>query len=204
MSPIRLYPVTGRRGLREFFAAGDRIYAGDRRWVPPIRQQVRRWWRDGVRLFVLRDRAGQPVGRTTMHADDRFDAKLGRRHQLFGLTEFANPAAGEVLFEAIATAGRQSGCQALFGPVGLLPNQSGGVITSGFDQRGSIDSGYNPPYYPAAYERSASPAGSRPTPGSARCRRRRCGRATRYRTGYGSTAATPAGWTSNWSCCAGC
>lgn len=151
---MRLEPVMGRRGLREFFAVTDRIYAGNPRWVPPIRQQVRGWWRDGVRLFVLRDRQGRPVARTTLHTDDAFDAKLGQRHQLFGLTEFASFAAAEALFDAVETAGRQAGRQAVFGPVSLLPNQSGGVITAGYEERGFIDSAYNPDFYPAAYERA--------------------------------------------------
>lgn len=150
---MRLDPVTGRSGLRDFFAVAERIYAGNPRWVPPIRAQVRRWWRDGVRLFVLRDDAGRPVARTTMHTDDAFDAKLGRRCQLFGLAEFVDFRAAEALFDAIADAGRQAHRDALFGPVGLLPNQAGGVITSGFEDRGFIDSAYNPDWYPAAYER---------------------------------------------------
>ena len=151
---MRLEPVTGRSGLRDFFAVADRIYAGNPRWVPPIRAQVRRWWRDGVRLFVLRDGAGRLVGRTTMHADDAFDAKLGQRCQLFGLTEFVDFRAAEALFDAIAQAGRQARRDTLFGPVALLPNQAGGVITAGFEGRGFIDSAYNPDFYPAAYERS--------------------------------------------------
>ena len=35
----------------------------------------------------------------------------------------------------------------------LLPNQTGGVITSGFTERGFVDSAWNPAYYPATYER---------------------------------------------------
>jgi hypothetical protein len=150
---MNLEPVTGRSGVRDFFAVADRIYDGNPRWVPPIRAQVRRWWRDGVRLFVLRDRDGRLVGRTTMHTDDAFDAKLGRRCQLFGLTEFVDFRAAEALFDAIAEAGRQTHRDAMFGPVALLPNQAGGVITSGYEERGFIDSAYNPDFYPAAYER---------------------------------------------------
>ncbi|WBB71259.1 hypothetical protein O7602_15975 [Micromonospora sp. WMMD1128] len=150
MSGHRFERVTDRRGLREFLALTDRLYAGERRYVPTPRQQIRRWWRDGVPLFVLRDAAGAVVGRTTLHTDADLDAKLGRRCQLFGLTEFTAPAAGP-LFDAIdahAAADRDL----LFGPVALLPNQAGGVITSGFDDRGFVDSAWNPPRYPAAYE----------------------------------------------------
>ncbi|MEE6258032.1 GNAT family N-acetyltransferase [Plantactinospora sonchi] len=148
----RLERVVDRRGLRDFLALTDRLYADEPRFVPPLRQQVRRWWRDGVPMYVLRDDTGLVVARTTLHTDPAFDARLGRRCQLFGLTEFTETAA-EPLFEAVSAAGRAAGDRdLLFGPVALLPNQSGGVITSGYADRGFIDSAYNPPRYVAAYE----------------------------------------------------
>ncbi|MEU6715648.1 hypothetical protein ABZ897_29650 [Nonomuraea sp. NPDC046802] len=146
----RLQPVETRRDLREFLALTDRIYAGEPRFVPPLHAQVRRWFREGVRLCLLR-REGRVVGRTTLHTDAALEAKLGATAQLFGLTEFAEEAAEE-LFDGIRAAGHAAGKEALFGPVSLLPNQAGGVITSGFRERGFVDSAWNHPYYPAAYE----------------------------------------------------
>lgn len=146
--------VAGTGELREFLALTDRLYRGDPRFVPPLRQQVRDWWREGVRLYVLRDNAGKVVARTSLHTDADLDAKLGRPLQLFGLTEFAeDEGVAAELLAAIETAGRRAGREAVFGPVSLLPNQSGGVITSGFAERGFADSAWNPPFYPQAYER---------------------------------------------------
>ncbi|MGA4987224.1 hypothetical protein [Nonomuraea bangladeshensis] len=145
--------VTSRAGLRDFLSLTDRLHApgdGPPRFVPPLHAQVRAWMRQGVALYVLR-RAGRVVARTTLHTDAAFDAKLGERLQLFGLTEFTEDAAEE-LFDAVCEAGRADGRRTAFGPVSLLPNQAGGVITSGFAERGFIDSAWNPPYYPAAYE----------------------------------------------------
>ncbi|MGH3391352.1 MAG: hypothetical protein ACRDOO_20985 [Actinomadura sp.] len=154
---FRLEPVTGRRGLRDFCAVTDRVYRGDPRHIPMLRQQIRGLFRGavpGVRLYVLRDAAGTAVARTTLHTDAAFDAKLGRELQLFGCTEFADgDGVSEALFDAICAAGTAAGKAGVFGPVSLLPNQSGGVITSGHDDRGFIDSAWNHPYYPAAYER---------------------------------------------------
>ncbi|MEV0164301.1 hypothetical protein [Nonomuraea fuscirosea] len=147
MSPGSLSRVETRRDLRDFLALTDRLYAGDERFVPPLHATVRAWRRRGVPLYVLR-RGGRVVARTTLHTDAALDARLGRATQLFGLTEFAEEAAEE-LFDGIAAA---AGGRPLFGPVSLLPNQAGGVITSGFAERGFIDSAWNPPYYPAAYE----------------------------------------------------
>ncbi|WP_188197414.1 hypothetical protein [Nonomuraea sp. SYSU D8015] len=142
--------VGSRRGLREFLTLTDRLYRGEPRFVPPLHAQVRTWFRQGVPMYVLR-RRGQVVARTTLHTDAALDAELGRPAQLFGLTEFAEGAAEE-LFDAVCAAGRAAGRQTAFGPVSLLPNQAGGVITSGFGERGFIDSAWNHPYYPVAYE----------------------------------------------------
>jgi len=154
---VKLTRVADRRDLRDFLALTERIYGRDPRHVPPLRQQIRRWFRGevpGVRLYVMRNDSGETVARTTLHADPAFDAKLGRPLQLFGLTEFADGGGvAEELFDAICAAGRASGKAAAFGPAALLPNQSGGVITSGFDSRGFIDSAWNHEYYPAAYEK---------------------------------------------------
>ncbi|MBB6351059.1 hypothetical protein ACWGH8_03855 [Nonomuraea muscovyensis] len=147
---MTLQPVETRRDLRDFLVLTDQLYAGEPRYIPPLHAQVRAWWKGGVRLSVLR-RRGQVVARTTLHTDAALDARLGRATQLFGLTEFAEDAAGE-LFDGIQAAAREGGRQAVFGPVSLLPNQAGGVITSGFEERGFIDSAWNRPSYPAAYE----------------------------------------------------
>jgi hypothetical protein len=154
---VNLTPVAGRRELRDFLALTDTVYGRDPRHVPALRQQIRGWQRGavpGVRLYLLRDARGRAVARTTLHADPAFDAKLGRPLQIFGLTEFTGgDGVAKALFDAICAAGRAAGKAAAFGPVALLPNQSGGVITSGFGDRGFIDSAWNHDYYPAAYEK---------------------------------------------------
>jgi hypothetical protein len=101
-------------------------------------------------LYVVRDGTGRVVGRTSVHRDAAFDAKAGPR-QLFGHTEFVDDDA--VFGALLAAATDRAEGRALFGPVALLPNQTGGVITSGFAERGFVDSAWNPDYYPAMYER---------------------------------------------------
>jgi len=148
---VHISAVTDRAGLRDFCDLPLRLHPADR-YVPLAEQVIAQWWRgDSVELFLARDAAGTAVGRTILHRNATFDAKLGRRHQLFGLTEFRDDETGAALFDLAADRGR--GTEALFGPVGLLPNQTGGVITSGFDERGFIDSAWNPDHYPGTYER---------------------------------------------------
>jgi hypothetical protein len=145
---VRVEPVTGKADLRAFCELPLRLHPRDR--YVPLADSVIAGFKD-VELFLARDDAGAVVGRTCLHRSAKFDAKLGRRHQLFGLTEFASAEVAGALFDLAAARGRDT--EALFGPVGLLPNQTGGVITSGFEERGFIDSAWNPASYPLAYER---------------------------------------------------
>ncbi|MCW2950385.1 MAG: hypothetical protein JWN41_1398 [Thermoleophilia bacterium] len=133
--------------------------------MPPIQQQLSDLVHgkgpyagrtfDDVALWIVRDDVGRVVARTTTHHSAKFDDKVGRAVQLFGHTEFeSDQAAQNVLFDHVDAVGRAAGRAATFGPAGLLPNQSGGVITSGFDERGFIDSAWNPAWYPTAYEKA--------------------------------------------------
>lgn len=164
MPDYTLERVTGGRPLREFIAfASDlaRRNGGEGRYVPPIRQQLADfaagkgpYTRQGeVELSVVRDVRGIVVARTSMHTNKKFDDKLGQRVQLFGFTEFErDEALFAFLVAELQRRANENGRSTLFGPAGLLPNQAGGVITSGFDERGFVDSAWNPAYYPDYYE----------------------------------------------------
>ncbi len=150
--------VTSDEQLAEFIALPARLH-GRGRYVPTLEPTIRGWYAGEhaqaaygpVRLHLVRNPLGEVVGRTLLHHNPAFDDKLGADVQLFGLTEFADASVLARLVGEIETQARSAGRDALLGPVGLLPNQTGGVITSGFDERGFVDSPWNPPTYPAAY-----------------------------------------------------
>ncbi|MCX5064786.1 hypothetical protein OOJ91_02730 [Micromonospora lupini] len=145
---MRLDPVQSRADLRAFVDFPLRLHPTDR-YVPLVSSVIAAH-RGAAELFVVRDRRGEVVGRTSMHRSAAFDAKVGPR-QLFGHTEFVDD---DAVFAAIMDAvGSRADGRHLFGPVALLPNQTGGVITSGFADRGFVDSAWNPAYYPDMYER---------------------------------------------------
>ncbi len=145
---MKALPVRTRADLRDFCELPLRLHPRDR-YVPLPAPVIARHRRTAA-LYLVRDDRGRVVGRTSTHRDAALDAKLGPR-QLFGHTEFADD---EAVFAALLDAVRgHAGGRALFGPVALLPNQTGGVITSGFAARGFVDSAWNPAYYPAMYER---------------------------------------------------
>ncbi|MGW4498288.1 hypothetical protein ACWENR_06675 [Micromonospora sp. NPDC004336] len=145
---MRVTPVRSRADLRAFVDFPLRLHPTDR--YVPLLSSVIAAHRRTAELFLVRDARGAVVGRTSVHRSAAFDARVGPR-QLFGHTEFVDD---DAVFAAILdTVEARSDGRPLFGPVALLPNQTGGVITSGFAERGFVDSAWNPAYYPTTYER---------------------------------------------------
>ena len=158
---IEVRPVESGRDLRAWCALTERIYDDVPGFIPPIRQQLRDFHagtspylgrEDIVFLGVFRN--GELVGRTTAHRHRKLDERLGAPHQLFGFTEFVDdPDVFAAIADELTVRAREAGATRMLGPVNLLPNQSGGVVTRGFDERGFVDGAYSRPYYAATYER---------------------------------------------------
>ena len=121
-------------------ALTDRLYAGTpRRAAAATSCAIHPRWR---RTSGRRDRAAaRRAGRRRRPHDCAHEHEVRRearrRQQLFGLTEFVDDESRRA---PLPSRGARPRAEPLFGPVRLLPNQSGGVITSGFEERGFIDS----------------------------------------------------------------
>lgn len=154
-------PVQGRADLRAFIGYPLARHPTEH-YVPHAQDSIRRWHRGTgphlehgpVELVLVRDDAGQVVGRSTVHSDARMDTRLGESAMLLGLTEFDDLAALRAISGYAERRALEQGRTALLGPVSLLPNQVGGVITSGFTERGFVDSAWNPPAYPEQWQQA--------------------------------------------------
>lgn len=157
--------VETRADFRDFVAQPGQSRREDERPldVPLLRSTLASWWRDDnahperVELLLVRDASGRAVARTTVHTDARLDAKLGTSALLFGATDLGRDErtgrdALAALLVVLEERAHAIGARELVGPVSLLPNQAGGVITSGFDERGFVDSAWNPEWVPRVYE----------------------------------------------------
>ena len=160
MTDLRVVPVRTRADLRDFLHLPVWDERSRTHGVPLWHSTIRRWWsgrgphreHGPVELYLARDQGGVVRGRTTLHTDSRMDARLGEPTLLMGATEFADRAALAALVDTALEEARSRGRTRLLGPVSLLPNQVGGVITSGFEEPGFLDGPWNPEHYPADWE----------------------------------------------------
>ena len=160
------------REFLDFSATLAASQGGADHWVPLLRSDITAWWTGrswfpDVTLLIAKDPGGRVVGRTTAHRypalDERLSGRLRRRltppevqadvvddwqhrqvrAQLFGATEFETPEAAEALFAELEARAQAAGCTHLFGPVSLLPNETGGVVVSGHEHPGFFDTAWN-------------------------------------------------------------
>jgi hypothetical protein len=199
VGPVRVATVASKADLRAFCDLPLRLHPRDR-YVPLLSSVIAEHART-AELLLVRDGEGTVVGRTSVHRDAGFDAKIGP-HQLFGHTEFVDD---DTVFATIVDAiAARAGGLPLFGPVALLPNETGGVITSEFAERGFVDSAWNParPTTRRPTSGTASPAASRATRGSSTStgRTRASGSTTRGSRPSSWSSGTRPGAVSRHSC----
>lgn len=157
---LRVEPVRGRRDLREFCSPPAWDPRQATHGVPLWHDAIRRWHtgrgphveHGSVRLYLARDAQGRVRGRTTLHTDSRMDARRGEPTLLLGATEFADRDALASLVAHAEERARSLGRTRLLGPVSLLPNQVGGVVTTGHHVPGFVDGPWSPEHYPQDWE----------------------------------------------------
>lgn len=153
---MEVVEVADEAGLAEFLRLGTETYEG--RAVPLLERTVRAWFRGTtshphrVTLLLARDDERRNVGRAIVHRDDRLDARLDTRALVFGALAAPDASVLDTLMDEIELRARAAGATELFGPAQLLPNQSGGVITTGFEERGFLDAVWNEAWMPPALE----------------------------------------------------
>ena len=147
VSSATLAGAVARPDLRAFCDLPLRLHPRDR-YVPLRVVGDRGRTRAPRELFLVRDGAGAVVGRTSLHRDAASRRQARPPHQLFGLHRVRRRRRGRSpRWSTRSRHGPRRGgrCSARSA---LLPNQTGGVITSGFAERGFVDSAWNPAVLP--------------------------------------------------------
>ncbi len=152
---LRIEPVRNRSGLETFIAVPERLYAGRRGYVPPLRLERRQalsprhnpYFEHATAQLWVAWRGGRPVGRISAQIDRLYLARHGDDTGHFG---FLDAEDDPDLFRALtATAEswlRAQGMRRALGPLNLSINEEIGLLVDGFDERPMMMMGFSPPY----------------------------------------------------------
>jgi len=161
MAGIEIVVVEGGSDLKDFIDLPWILYAEYPRWVPPLKQEVRRlldprrhpFWSSAERRLFLARRGSQAVGRIAGIIDRRYNEFHGEQMGIWGFFECADdPAAAAALFSAVETWARLKGMAFVRGPLNPSTNYELGLLVEGFDYPPTLMMAYNPPYYSGLVE----------------------------------------------------
>ncbi len=161
MASIEIRKVTTRRDLDTFIQVHYDLYRGNKFDAPNLyRDEVRTFSKDKNAAFEFCEadyfvafRDGKAVGRVAAIINRRANEQWQRQSVRFGWLDFEdNPDVSRALLDTVAMWGRERGMTEIVGPLGFTDMDPEGMLTRGFDQLGTMATGYNHPYYPQHME----------------------------------------------------
>jgi len=158
--PLRVVPVEGRRGLRQFIRLPWSIYLDDPAWVPPLLLERKEhlskrnpFFEHAKCKFWLAYRGATPVGRISAQVDQLHLQRYEDSTGFFGLLEAEDEAETfRALMDTAETWLRDQGMRRILGPFNLSINQECGLLVEGFDTPPMVMMGHARPYYGARVE----------------------------------------------------
>ena len=146
-----------KAAVREFVDYPYRKYAGDRRWVAPLRigqfetldPKVNPFWQHADQRLFLARRGGVVVGRIAYIDDDNHNRIHDENLVFFGFFEADDEEAARALLTAVEHHARERGRDAVRGPLNPTLNDGAGFQLHAFDDAPYVMMPQSPPEYPA-------------------------------------------------------
>ncbi len=159
---IEIKEVTTRGDLRRFVGFPNRLYRGDRYYVPSLEvDDVNTLRRDKNPAFDFCEAAyflaysdKKIVGRIAAIINHENNRKESIRRVRFGFVDFIdNNEVVDALFATAEKWGAERGMTEINGPLGFTDMDPEGMLVEGFDKIGTLVAIYNHNYYPKQLER---------------------------------------------------
>lgn len=154
---VRIQPVRTRRDLKEFARFPNRLYHDVPQHVPNLIS-------DEINLFnpaknpafafcdaqlFLALNGSSVVGRIAAIVNEKAIEKFGEPRGRFGFVDFVDdPEVSEALFGAAEAWLHTRGIRIVQGPLGFSDLDEEGMLTEGFEEKGTLTTIYNHAYYP--------------------------------------------------------
>ncbi len=159
---IVIKEVISKRELKKFITFPDKLYAGNKYWIPSLHsQEMNTLHKDKNPAFDfcevkywLAYKDGKIVGRIAGIIVTRYIKKWKNKYARFGWVDFIDDDnVSKALFDTLETWAKDKGMGAVHGPLGFTDLDPEGMLIEGFDELGTIVTIYNYPYYPEHLER---------------------------------------------------
>jgi len=158
--PLRIVPVEGQQGLRQFIRLPWSIYTDDPAWIPPLLLERREhlskrnpFFEHAKCRFWLAYRGERPVGRISAQVDQLHLQRYGDSTGFFGFLEAEDdPETFQALMHTAEKWLSNQGMRRILGPFNLSINQECGLLVEGFDSPPMVMMGHARPYYGARVE----------------------------------------------------
>ena len=148
---------------RTFVRFAEDLYAGDRNWIPPFREEEERNIAScgyvtnhpgGAYTHFLAQAGGKVVGRATAFINPQLRDANGQQVATIGNFECIDdhPVAEDLLRTAEEWIRQTSGDRTIWGPMNFDIWHGYRMMTRGFDRTPFCTEPYNKPYYPALFE----------------------------------------------------
>jgi hypothetical protein len=153
---VSIRPVRTRRELKRFVKVPFHLHREHPQWVPPLISERMRfldrgrnpYFEHAEAEYFLAERDGEPVGRITAQADERWDEFQGGSDAMFGFFEtIEDPEVAGALLEAAEGWARERGRERLIGPMDFTTNDEIGILIEGFELAPMILQNWHPPFY---------------------------------------------------------
>ena len=161
MNTVKVKQVHDHRTMNDFVHIVDSIYGNCPQYVPDLESDVRKLFNSrknpglefsDIQAFVAYQNE-QPVGRVVGIVNGKANQKWKVRYVRFSMIEFIDDmTVSSALLKAVEEWGKTKGMDALQGPLGITDFDKEGMLVEDFDMVGSMNTIYNPDYYPRHME----------------------------------------------------
>ena len=161
MSAVIIKKVCTKSDLKAFIDLHYDLYEGNEYDAPNLfSDEMNTWSKDKNAAFdfceaeyFLAYKEGKLVGRVAAIINHSANKKWDRKSVRFGWIDFINDREVlEALLHAVEEYGRSKGMRSIVGPLGFTDMDPEGMLTTGFDQLGTMPTIYNYEYYPQLME----------------------------------------------------
>jgi len=161
---MKLSEVKSQSDIRSFHQLPFRIYAGNKAWIPHLRQDIEKIFAPAKnKLFkqggeairwILSDEQGNTIGRVAAFINPKTAYTFKQPTGGMGFFEcIHNQQAANMLFDACKDWLSQRGMKAMDGPINFGEKlQFWGLLIKNFDDPTTYGMNYNPPYYKELFE----------------------------------------------------